>query len=62
MKTAADKIAHADERGSYWLARANHADERGEYEKAEKLYAKGQYWLDRANRLIETTPGRNSNT
>lgn len=51
-KTTAEKIAHADERGGYWLSLANEASERGNHEKAEKLYAKGQYWLDRVNKLL----------
>jgi hypothetical protein len=50
-KSTADKIAHADERGCYWLAEANQASERGDHAKAEKLYAKGQFWLDRLNKL-----------
>ena len=52
MTTTAAKIARADERGSYWLAKANEASERGDDAKAEKLYAKGQYWLDRVNKLL----------
>ena len=60
MTSTAEKIADADERGSYWLAAANEASDRGDQDQAEMLYAKGQYWLDRANRLIETS-GRNSN-
>ena len=60
MISIADKIAHADERGGHWLAKANEASECGDDTKAEKLYEKSQYWLDRANRLIETS-GRNGN-
>lgn len=50
-KSLSQKIAHADERGSYWLAEANEAAERGDKVKAEKLYEKGQFWLDRSNKL-----------
>jgi len=56
MKTATkplgERIAHADERGSYWLAKANEQAERGNHDKAEKYYEKGQLWLDRANKLL----------
>ena len=52
MTSTAAKIAHADERGSYWLAKANEASERGDDTQADKLYEKGQHWLDRANKLL----------
>ena len=51
-KTLNEKIAHADEMGSRWLAAANEAAERGQHEKAERLYQKSQFWLDRANKLL----------
>ncbi len=50
-KTLNERIAHADERGSYWLSLGNEAAEAGKQEKAERLYAKGQYWLDLSNKL-----------
>jgi hypothetical protein len=51
VKTIAERVAHADERGSYWLSLANEAAEQGKHEKAERLYDKGQYWLDLSNKL-----------
>ena len=50
-KSQAEKVADADERGGYWLAKGNEYAERGEHEKAEKCYDKGQFWLDRSNKL-----------
>jgi hypothetical protein len=46
-----ERIAHADERGNYWLSLANEASEAGKHDKAEKLYAKVQYWMDLSNKL-----------
>lgn len=51
-KTLSDKIADADIKGGYWLAKANDAADRGEHEKAERMYAKGQKWLDVSNKLL----------
>ena len=42
-KTLNERIAHADERGGYWLSLANEASEARKHDKAEKLYAKVQY-------------------
>lgn len=54
MKTLADRIADADDKGCRHLAAFNELDERGlgDTQKALRLLEKGQYWLDRANKLL----------
>lgn len=51
VKTLAQRIAEADEKGSRLLADANEAAEQGKTVKAQRLYERGQYWLDRSNKL-----------
>ena len=46
-----DRILHADDMSSRWLADGNEAKERGDNVQAEKCYEKSQFWLDRFNLL-----------
>lgn len=52
-KTLAEKIADADERGSFHLAAFNELNEagKGDSAKAQRHLERGQFWLDRSNKL-----------
>lgn len=53
-KTLKEKIIHAEERASHFLAEGNEAVERNSY-RSEMLYEKAQVWLDRYNELAGNT-------